>query len=147
MIRRALIASLAALLCLGGASDPGDRLDNPAQEAHAERLFTEIRCIVCQSESIDDSEAELARNLRQRVRAEVAAGRTDAQIKADLVHSYGEFILLRPQFSWANSLLWLGPFAVVLAGLAALFTRRARTAPEGGLTADEEARLKGLMDS
>jgi cytochrome c-type biogenesis protein CcmH len=147
MIRRALIASLAAVLCLAGASDPADRLKDPTQEARAERLFPEIRCVVCQSESIDDSEAELARNLRQRVRQDVAAGRTDAQIKADLVHSYGEFILLRPRFSLANAVLWIGPFALALVGLSVLAARRSKPSTDGGLTADEEARLKGLMDN
>ena len=147
MIRRLLMAGLAVVVCTAGASDPADRLKDPAQEAHAERLFTEIRCVVCQSESIDDSEAELAQDLRQRVRQEVAAGRSDTQIKADLVHSYGEFILLRPRFSLANSILWLGPFVLVLGGLVLLLWRRARPAAEEGLTPAEEARLKRLVDS
>ena len=90
-MRRFRIAGLvaAALLCTAGASDPGERMKDPAQEARAERLFTQLRCLVCQNESIDESQADLARDLRQIVRQQVAAGRSDAQIRAFLVARYG----------------------------------------------------------
>lgn len=141
------LALLAAIFCLAAAADPRDRLADPAQEARARALFQEIRCVVCQSESIDDSEAELARDLRQTVRSEVAAGWSDARIRRFLVQRYGEFILLRPRFSIANAAAWLTPFAIVLGGLGALLLRRARPerGPEG-LTPEEEARLAKLRD-
>jgi cytochrome c-type biogenesis protein CcmH len=142
-----MLALVAALACLAAAEDPADQLRNPAQEAHARALFKEIRCVVCQNESIDDSEAEVAGNLRQAVRAQVAEGRTDQQIKAFLVQRYGEFILLRPTFSPGNALLWLSPFLIVLVGAAVLLLR-ARRAPaqEVRLTDAEEAKLRELND-
>jgi cytochrome c-type biogenesis protein CcmH len=147
-MRLAQIAAIfAALACLAAASDPADQLPNPSQEAHARTLFKEIRCVVCQNESIDDSEADVARDLRQAVRGQVAAGRSDRQIKAYLVQRYGEFILLRPTFSPGNALLWLGPFVIVFAG-AGVWAVRARRppAPEAGLTKAEEAKLRELND-
>jgi cytochrome c-type biogenesis protein CcmH len=145
LVRLATI--LAALACLAAAENPADQLPNAAQEAHARALFREIRCVVCQNESIDDSDAEVAGNLRQAVRAQVAEGRDDQQIKAYLVQRYGEFILLKPTFSPGNALLWLSPFLIVLAGAGALILRARRTpAPEARLTDAEEAKLRELND-
>src|SRR6202012_3643229 len=110
------LAALAAAFCLAAAADPADRLADPAQEARARPLFEQIRCVVCQNESIDDSEADLARDMRQIGRGQVAAGRSDAEIRGFLVRRYGEFVLLRPRFSPANAVAWLAPFAIVLAG-------------------------------
>ena len=142
-----LLAVFAALACLAAAEDPADQLPNRAQEAHARALFKEIRCVVSQNESIDDSDAEVAGNLRQAVRAQVAEGRDDQQIKAYLVQRYGEFILLRPTFSAGNALLWLGPFLIVLAGAGVLILRARRTPPpEVRLTDAEEAKLRELKD-
>ena len=143
-----LAAVAAALACLAAASDPADQLPNPAQEAHARTLFKEIRCVVCQNESIDDSEADVAHDLRQAVRGQVAEGRSDSQIKAYLVQRYGEFILLRPTFSPANALLWLAPFLIVLAGAIWLAVRARRSSPavEARLTDAEEAKLRELKD-
>ena len=142
---RAVLVGLAAALCIAAASDPGERLKDPAQEARARHLFEQFRCLVCQNESIDDSQAELAHDLRQIVRQQVAQGHSDAQIKAFMVDRYGEFILLKPRFSAGNSVLWLAPFLIVLAG-GAFFTIRARRPGrfEPSLTAEEEARLKAL---
>jgi cytochrome c-type biogenesis protein CcmH len=143
------LAVLAAVFCLAAAADPADRLADPGQEARARALFSEIRCVVCQNESIDDSEADLARDLRQTVRGQIAAGRSDAEVRGFLVQRYGEFILLRPRFSPANAAAWLVPFLIVLAGGAALLLRARRAAPppEAPLTAEEEARLAQLRDS
>lgn len=142
-----VMALLAAVLSLAAAADPRDQLADPAQEARARALFQQIRCVVCQSESIDDSEADLARDLRQTVRAEVAAGQSDAQIRRFLVQRYGEFILLRPRFSIANAAAWLTPFAIVFGGVAALMLRARRPERAGdGLTPEEEARLAQLRD-
>lgn len=143
------IAAILAVLSLAAAADPGERLQNPAAEARARALFTEIRCVVCQNESIDDSEADLARDLRMTVRRQVAAGRSDAEIKAFLVRRYGEFILLRPVFSLANALAWLTPFAIVVVGLGVFITRAARR-PRGpdaeALTPEEAERLQRIAD-
>jgi cytochrome c-type biogenesis protein CcmH len=143
--RLALAAVLAAALCMGAASDPGDRLKDPAQEARARHLFEQFRCVVCQNESIDDSQAELAHDLRQIVRVQVAQGRSDAQIRAFMVDRYGEFILLKPRFSAGNSVLWLAPFLIVLAG-GAFFAVRARRPSrfESALTPEEEKQLSAL---
>ena len=142
-----LLILLAALACLAAAENPADQLPNAAQEAHARALFKEIRCVVCQNEFIDDFDAEVAGNLRQAVRAQVAEGRTDQQIKAYLVQRYGEFILLRPTFSPGNALLWLSPFLIVLAGAGVLILRaRGMTSPEARLTDAEEAKLRELNE-
>ena len=108
-------------------------------------LFREVRCLVCQNESIDDSEAPLAGDLRRLVRQQVAAGRSDADIRAFLVKRYGEFVLLQPAFSPANAVLWLTPFAIVGAGgLALLLRGRTPPALEAPLDPDEEARVRRL---
>ncbi len=142
------LAALAAVFCLAAAADPGDRLADPGQEARARALFEQIRCVVCQNESIDDSEADLARDLRQTVRGQIAAGRDDAEVRRFLVQRYGEFILLRPRFSAANAVAWLAPFAIVLAGGAVLWLRARRPSPPADepLTPEEEARLARLRD-
>jgi cytochrome c-type biogenesis protein CcmH len=130
------------------ASDPVDQLKNPGQEARARALFREIRCVVCQSESIDESDADLARDVRQLVRSEVAAGATDDQVKAFLVRRYGEFILLKPSYSLANAALWLTPFVVVLVGAGVVVARRRPPAVEGeDLSESEKTRLAALMDN
>jgi cytochrome c-type biogenesis protein CcmH len=146
---RLALATLGAVFCLANAAaDPADQLKNPAQEAHARALFREIRCVVCQSESIDESDADIAHDLRQLVRQEVAAGASDAQIKADLVNRYGEFILLKPRFSLANAALWLTPFVVVLLGAGVVFLRRRPTRAETNeLSEPEKARLAALTDN
>ena len=141
-----LLAVAAALLCLAGAAaDPADQLKNPAAEARARSLFREIRCVVCQSESIDESDADIARDLRQYVRGQVAAGASDAEIKAALVQRYGEFVLLAPRLSAGNAALWVAPFAVVVIGGGVILVRRRRgRATADHLSESEEARLAGL---
>jgi len=144
-LRRAGLALFAVLILGAAAADPADRLANPAQEARARAIFHDVRCLVCQSESIDESDASLAHDLRQLVRQQVAAGRSDDQIKAYLVARYGQFVLLTPKASLANAVLWLGPLLVVLAGAGAFLLRRRAPAPQPQfLTAEEEARLAKL---
>jgi cytochrome c-type biogenesis protein CcmH len=142
-----LVAIAAALGCLAAAADPADQLPNPAQEARARALFQDIRCVVCQNESIDDSEADVARDLRQAVRREVAAGQSDRAVRDYLVQRYGEFILLKPRFSAGNAALWLAPFLVAWAGVAVLLVRWRRAPPAAAdLTPDEEKRLAELNE-
>jgi cytochrome c-type biogenesis protein CcmH len=142
-MKRLLIA-LAAFACIAAASDPSERLSDPAQEARARALFREVRCLVCQNESIDDSTAELARDLRQVVREQVAAGKTDQEIRDFLVARYGEFALLKPAVSAPNAALWGAPILVLLVGAGLLVLRlRNRPAP-AALSPEEEARLAQL---
>lgn len=143
---RALAAILAGLLLAAAAPDPSERLPDPAQEAQARALFKDIRCLVCQNESIDDSDAELAADLRRLVREQVQAGRSEAEIKAFLTDRYGEFVLMRPSFSPANLVLWATPFLAVLAGLGLLVARLRRRGDESELSPEEAERLRRLSE-
>jgi cytochrome c-type biogenesis protein CcmH len=143
---RTLLAALAAVFCMAAASDPSERLPDPSQEARARHIFEQVRCLVCQNESIDDSQAELAHDLRQIVRDQVQAGRSDDQIKGFLVDRYGEFVLLRPKFSIGNAALWLGPFLVVALGVVLLLVRLRNRTPELDLDPKDAERLRRLQD-
>ena len=144
---RRLLAVLAAVACLGAAADPAERLPDPAQEARARALFQEIRCVVCQNETIDGSEAEIAADLRRLVRDQVRAGRTDAQIKDALVRRYGEFVLFRPPFTPANAALWLTPFLLLLGGAAVVLMRRRGAPPvAAALSGEEERELQAVLE-
>jgi cytochrome c-type biogenesis protein CcmH len=143
--RLALIA-LAAMLCLGAAaSDPAERLADPAKEAHARSLFRQIRCLVCQNESIDESEAPLADDLRKLVREQIVEGRSDDQIRQFLVKRFGAFVLLKPPFDLGDAPLWLAPFAIVGIGGAMVAWRAVRPLTlEPPLSDAERARLDAL---
>jgi cytochrome c-type biogenesis protein CcmH len=144
---RLLLVPLA-LLVIAAAPDPSDRLPDPAQEARARQLMQEFRCVVCQNESIDDSEADLAQDLRRIVREQVSAGRSDAQVRAFMVDRYGQFVLLKPRFNPGNAALWLTPAALLgLAGLVLCFLRRRDRALEPPLTDEEEAQIAELSRS
>ena len=143
---QALVAAMAGVLCLAAASDPAERLPDPAQEARAREIFRDVRCLVCQNESIDDSEAELARDLRMIVREQVKAGRSEAEVKRFLTDRYGEFVLLTPGFNAGNLALWLGPFVVALGGLALLFARLRNRTSEPELSQAEAERLSRLKE-
>jgi cytochrome c-type biogenesis protein CcmH len=150
-LRAAVLAGLAAGLLgmAGSADDPADRLPNPGQEARARHLFQQLRCVVCQNESIDDSQAEIAGDLRKIVRGQIVQGRTDPQIRDFLVQRYGEFILLKPTLTPGNLALWLTPFLLVALGGGYLWIRTRQPAIEAdGLTEDEQRALEamGLQD-
>ena len=148
MRRRHWAAVLGAIMCLAAAADPSERLPDPAREARARALFQETRCLVCQGESIDDSDAPLAADLRHAIRDRLAAGASDGQVRAFLAARYGDFVLFRPSMSWTNAFLWLGPFVVALIGVILLVARqRVPTAPEPELSQEEEARIVGLETS
>ena len=142
------LASSAAL-----AVQPDEVLPDAALEARARTLSKELRCMVCQNQSIDDSDAPLARDLRILVRERLQAGDSDRQVIDFLVARYGEFVLLKPPFSAHTALLWLGPAAVVLLGALGLLlaARRRRTdssaatAEATQLTPAEEARLSEIL--
>jgi len=141
-----LVAPVAALMLIAGAaSDPAEQLHDPAKEARARTLFKEVRCLVCQNESIDDSEAELASDLRRIVRQQVQAGASDVEVRRFLVDRYGKFVLLKPPFDAGTAALWMAPFAVVIIGAGALFLRRRKGAlDEAPLTAEERQKLQSL---
>jgi cytochrome c-type biogenesis protein CcmH len=144
---RVLAAMFAGVLCLAAAADPADRLPDPAQEARARAIFADVRCLVCQNESIDDSEAELAADLRHVVREQVSAGRSDAEIKRFLRDRYGEFVLMTPVFSWLNLALWSGPFLVVVLGAGLLLARLRNRSGEAELSPEEVERVRALSQT
>jgi cytochrome c-type biogenesis protein CcmH len=143
--RLALIA-LAAMLCLGAAaSDPVERLADPVKEAHARSLFRQIRCLICQNESIDESEAPIADDLRKLVRQQIVEGRSDDQIRQFLVQRFGAFVLLKPPFDLGDAPLWLAPFAIIGIGGAVIAWRGAKPMRlEPPLSEAERASLAAL---
>jgi len=132
------------------AVQPDEILKDPALEARARSLSRELRCMVCQNQSIDDSEAPLARDLRLLVRERLTSGDSDPQVIDFLVARYGEFVLLKPRFEWHNAVLWLTPVATLIAGaiamLVAIRRRRAAAPMAAPLTPDEERRLAEVID-
>ncbi len=140
----ALMTATPALAVL-----PDEQLADPVLEARARELSKELRCVVCQNQSIDDSDADLARDLRLLVRERLQAGDSDQAVKDYLVARYGSFVLLRPPMTGGTMLLWFGPLVVVLlggAGVAVYLTRRRREGVEPApLDAGEEADLNRLM--
>jgi cytochrome c-type biogenesis protein CcmH len=137
-----IVATLPAL-----AVQPDEVLKDPALEARARALSIELRCLVCQSQSIDDSDAQIARDLRILVRERLEAGDSDAQVKAFLVERYGEYVLLKPRFTWHTALLWGAPPVLLILGgtLAFGVFRRRRAATPTALTREEEARVEALL--
>jgi cytochrome c-type biogenesis protein CcmH len=132
------------------AVQPDEILKDQALEARARVLSRELRCMVCQNQSIDDSEAPLAHDLRVLVRERLTAGDSDSQVIDFLVARYGEFVLLKPRFAWHNLVLWLTPIAALIAGAIAMLgaVRRRRAVPLAAapLTADEERRLAEVIE-
>ncbi|MEO0936904.1 MAG: cytochrome c-type biogenesis protein [Pseudomonadota bacterium] len=131
------------------AVQPDEILADPVLEERARELSKELRCLVCQNESIDESNASLARDLRILVRERLVAGDTDEEVMDFVVARYGEFVLLRPTVTGGNWLLWAaGPIMLIMAaGIAVVFIRgRARATGPEGLSAEEEARLRDILD-
>ncbi|CAN5788876.1 cytochrome c-type biogenesis protein CcmH [soil metagenome] len=152
MRRLALALALASLASSAFAAiTPEELLADPAEEARARAIISELRCVVCQGQALDESNAEIARDLRILVRELVTEGRSDGEVTAYLVARYGEFVLYRPPFSLANAPLWLaGPaFLIIGGGLAFAFVRSRGQAPAPArppLTPDEERRLARLLE-
>lgn len=147
-MRRALLIALAAvgLMAAEPAAAPDRPLPDARQEARARALFADIRCVVCQHESIADSPAGIAGDMRRLVREEIAEGRSDAAIREDLVRRYGDFVLFQPPVRPGTWLLWFGPLTLLLlAGLGLIFAGRRRRPEVTALSPDEEQRLADLM--
>jgi cytochrome c-type biogenesis protein CcmH len=143
-----LVLGLAPLMA--AAVQPDEMLADPGLEARARAITAELRCVVCRSESIDESNAAIARDLRLLVRERLVAGDTDAEVRDFVVARYGEYVLLRPPLTWRNAALWLSGPAILLLGGAIAFgfiRRRARAAPEPSapLSAEERKRLAKLL--
>jgi len=149
---RPAFAALAILLVAyspTGAVEPGEILEDSALETRARKLSQELRCVVCQNQSIDDSAADLAADLRRLVRERLLSGDSDQQVRDFLVARYGDFVLLDPPLKPKTWLLWYGPgaiFVLALAAVAVYFRRRrgAALAPPP-LSADEAQRLESLL--
>ena len=148
---RAFIVAIAfTTACPAFAVQPDEILPDPALEGRARYLSRELRCMVCQNQSIDDSDAPLARDLRVLVRERLKAGDSDAQVIEFLTSRYGEFVLLRPSFSWANALLWLAPAILLIVGagglVLALRRRPAAAVETAPLTSEEERRIQEVIN-
>jgi cytochrome c-type biogenesis protein CcmH len=153
-LKRILAGAFALLVVMIGSSaayavQPDEIMSDPINESRARDLSRELRCMVCQNQSIDDSEAPLARDLRLLVRERIAAGDSDGQVIDFLVERYGEFVLLKPRLNPHTLLLWLLPPVALAGGGLALWVhgrRRAKSAmAQDQLTAEEEARLEQLI--
>jgi cytochrome c-type biogenesis protein CcmH len=149
MKRLAVIVAL--LLAVPAAAVlPDEMLPDAAQEARARAISKDLRCVVCQNQSIDDSDAPLARDLRLLVREQISAGKSDAEVRDYVVARYGNFVLLKPPVEGDTLLLWAGPFAVLLLGAAGLTLwqrRRPAAAPDAApLTEAERAELDRLSN-
>ena len=148
-MRHILLAMIAGLWLAGAslAVEPDEVLPDTAMEVRARALSSELRCMVCQNQSIDDSDAELARDLRVLVRERLQAGDSDGEVIDYIVSRYGEFVLLKPRFSLRNALLWGAPFVLLLCGgaVAAFAVRSRRRGATPPLSAEESAALDEIL--
>ena len=143
LLLAALLLSLPAL-----AVEPSEMLKDPALEARARTIGRALRCVVCQNQSVDDSAAEVAQDMRRAVRERLTAGDTDAQVMDYMVARYGDYVLLKPPFKAETWLLWLGaPLVLLLAGGSLLLAARRRRPVEtpAPLTDEERARVESLL--
>jgi cytochrome c-type biogenesis protein CcmH len=149
-VRLIAVLALFAVPHLAQAVQPDEILPDPALESRARTLSRELRCMVCQNQSIDDSDAPLARDLRLLVRERLKAGDNDNQVIDFLVARYGEFVLLKPRVAWHTAVLWGAPALLLMGGVIILlvFGRRrsvaATNAPVAALSPQEQARLSEL---
>ena len=147
----AVLVSVCLLVVNALALQPNEVLKDPALEARARALSKDIRCLVCQNQSIDDSNADLARDLRVLVRERLQKGDSNPEILDFLVKRYGDFILLKPPVKVSTYLLWYGPIGILILGVIGLivFFRNRRVVPArttAGLSEDEEKRIAALLD-
>lgn len=143
-----------AMLCGNAAAQTGtynpDTPADPATEARLKALSLELRCLVCQNQTIADSNADLAVDLRRIVRSQILEGKSDREIKAYLVARYGDFVLYKPPVQGNTTLLWFGPFALLLAGAGVwwmLTRRRAAAVAANTISAEDEQKAKSLLDN
>ena len=145
---RWVLVLLLALATPALAVEPSEMLKDPALEGRAREIGRALRCVVCQNQAIDDSNAEVAHDMRRAVRERLAAGDSDDAVFAFMVARYGDYVLLKPPFKPGTLLLWLGgPLVLVVAGGALLLAARKRRAPEppAPLTEEERAKVDSLL--
>jgi cytochrome c-type biogenesis protein CcmH len=147
-MRRTLIILLVLLLQLSPAAavEPDELLADPALESRARSLSAKMRCLVCQNQSIDDSDAPLARDLRLLIRQRLEAGDSDEAVRNYVVARYGDFVLLKPPFKSSTLLLWIAPFMILALAAFYMLTHRRSLNPDVPLTESEEQRLGDLME-
>jgi len=126
------------------SADPAEQLPDPAQEERAQSIGRELRCLVCEGQSIEDSNSLFAADMRRAVRERIAAGDSDSQIMTWVTARYGDMVRLRPPFSAGTALLWASPVLFAAAGLGAALLLRRRRATVAPLTATERARIEAL---
>ena len=148
------VLSAPAMLCGNAAAQTGtynpETPADAATETRLKELALELRCLVCQNQTIADSNADLAVDLRRIVRAQILAGKSDSEIKAYLVARYGDFVLYKPPVQRNTTLLWFGPFALLLGGAGVwwlISRRRAAMVVSSTMSADEEQKAKSLLDN
>ena len=146
MTRWVFLCLLLALPAWGAVGDPNERLPDPAKEALAREIGRELRCLVCQNQSIEDSDAQLARDLRRLVRERVAAGEDSAAVIRFVHDRYGDFVLLRPPVTAATMLLWATPILALGGGIAVIMFRRRRAMAEAAALSPEEAKRLAELD-
>lgn len=150
MKRLAILLAAPVLALMLTAAEPPAAPDRPlpdaTQEARAQALFKDVRCVVCQHEAIADSPAGVAGDMRRLIREEIAAGASDQAVRDDLVRRFGDYVLFTPPVRAGTWLLWFGPFALVLAGVVVLMLRARRRPVEAApLTPNEEKRLDEVL--
>ncbi|ESQ79563.1 cytochrome c-type biogenesis protein [Asticcacaulis sp. YBE204] len=145
---KVFLVLLFALTQIAAAVLPGEAMPDPRQDQRARDLYSEVRCVVCQNESIADSSADIAADMRRDIRLHIAEGLTDTQIRDTMRARYGDYVLFRPRFALTTALLWLLPVAVLLTGgmIFALMNKRPEKTEPSALTPDEQARLDRLLD-
>lgn len=144
----AILLSMIVLVSPAFAVEPSEILDDPVLESRARELSAGLRCLVCQNQSIDDSNAGLAKDLRLLVRERLVAGDTNDQAVNYIVSKYGEYVLLKPKIAMHTIFLWFGPFVLLAIGIFALFRMKSRpvlTTRENVLTDEEKKQLKDLV--
>jgi cytochrome c-type biogenesis protein CcmH len=148
-MRAALAALLLAFATLAWGQAEEVAKPDPAVEARLKGLAEELRCLVCQNQTIADSSAPLALDLRNQIRTQIAQGRTDDQIRSYMVDRYGEFVLYRPSFNATTAILWLGPFVLIAAGLAiflGIVRRRRAETPVEAPTQQRRTEIEKLLE-
>ena len=146
MTRWVFLWLLLALPAWGAVGDPNERLLDPTKEALAREIGRELRCLVCQNQSIEDSDAQLARDLRRLVRERVAAGEDSAAVIRFVHQRYGDFVLLRPPVTAATMLLWATPVLALGGGIAVIMFRRRRAMAEAAALSPDEAKRLAELD-
>lgn len=145
-----IVLAFTAALSAAHAVEPDEMLADPALEARARALTLELRCVVCQNQSVDDSDAPLAKDIRVLVRERIMAGDSDEAVRAFIVARYGKFVLLKPPLDGDTVLLWFGPVALLAAALALayVYMRRVNRSPAAAppLSAAEEEAVKRLIE-